>query len=296
VELGFPVFIKSVSGGGGRGMRLVKTSDDFRRCFEAAQTESLKSSGNDEMYIEKFIPNCRHIEFQVIGDGTGNVIHLGERECSVQRRFQKIIEESPSPFIDSEMRDSIGSRIAESLGRLRYNSLGTVELLVDEQRRWYFMEMNTRLQVEHPVTEMVTGIDLVRWQIEVAASKPFILKQEKVNISGHAIECRINAEKANTLLPVSGKITRFIPPGGHGTRIDSSVTEDCEINAVYDSLIAKVITHAENRQLSIMKMRRAMDEFVIEGVETNIQLHRKILGSEQFVSGRFDTAILSRIL
>ena len=293
-KCGFPVMIKATAGGGGRGMRLVKTEAEFTELFETASQEALSAFGNGGLYVEKFIVEPRHIEVQVLGDKYGNVIHLGERNCSVQRRNQKLIEESPSPGISEKLRKRIceaGVQVAKSIG---YHNAGTVEFLVDKDENFYFMEMNTRLQVEHPVTEMVTGFDLVREQIRVAEGHRLSIPQEGVRFHGHSIEFRINAEDPEQdFLPSPGKIERLVYPGGLGVRIDSFVSAGDSILPFYDSMVGKLIVHADTREACIKRAMRALAEFEIRGIASTVKLHQRVLESSGFQGGRFSTAFLA---
>ncbi len=290
-EIGFPVMIKAAAGGGGRGMRLVQTANDFAKLFVAARTEAETGFGNPDVYIEKFVLEPRHIEIQVLGDGQGNVIHFGERECSIQRRHQKLLEEAPSPIVDAGLRMAMGEAAILGAEAVNYEGAGTVEFLVDAERNFYFMEMNTRIQVEHPVTEEVTDADLIEYQIRVAMGES--VRRRDVRIEGHAIECRINAEDPfKKFSPSPGVITTFHPPGGHGVRVDTHAYAGYRIPQYYDSMIAKLIVRGRTRELAIRKMVRALDEFVIEGVKTTIPFHRQLMTNEDFQSGNFTTRFL----
>jgi acetyl-CoA carboxylase biotin carboxylase subunit len=293
-EIGFPVMIKAAEGGGGRGMREVHRAEDFAKAFQTARNEALQAFGSASVYVEKLIQHPRHIEFQVLGDKHGTVWHFGERECTIQRRHQKLLEESPSPALNSAERESMGKLVAGALMRVGYSSAGTVEFLRDQDGSLYFIEMNTRIQVEHPVTEMVTGADLVKAQIQVAAGARLEDVVEPPEFRGHAIECRINAEDPETFMPSPGRITAFRTPGGPGIRVDTAAHSDAFIPPYYDSLVAKVIAHGRDRHEAIARMRGALDGFVIEGIRTTIPLHRKILADPDFVAGRFDTGFLDR--
>ncbi len=295
-EIGYPVMIKAVEGGGGRGMRMVSSPDDLLTAYRTARNEAEQAFGSPDVYIERLIEHPRHIEFQVLGDNTGRVIHLGERECSIQRRHQKLIEESASPALDPGTRESLGARVVEALQKIGYTNAGTVEFLRDAKGELYFIEMNTRLQVEHPVTEMRTGVDMVKAQILIAAGVPLSQIIEQVEFRGHSIECRINAEDPETFRPSPGRITAFHPPGGPGVRVDTAAYADSTIPPYYDSLIAKLITHGRDRAEAIARMRRALELFVIEGIRTTIPLHRRILADPDFVAGRFDTGFLDHLL
>jgi acetyl-CoA carboxylase biotin carboxylase subunit len=294
MKIGFPVIIKASAGGGGRGMRVVRTIEELRASFRTAQLEATNAFGIEDVYIEKYVEHPRHIEFQVLADSHGRVIHLGERECSIQRRHQKVLEESPSPAVDCALRSSMGSRVVKALQTVGYLNAGTMEFLMDESRNFYFMEMNTRIQVEHPVTEFVTGLDLVRKQILIAAGEGIDTVGSDLKLRGHAIECRINAEDPDTFQPCSGKITAWHPPSGTGVRVDTAMYAESEVTPYYDSLIAKVIVHARNREEALRRMTRALDMFIVEGIKTNIPLHQRIICDPDFVSGNIDTRFLER--
>ena len=293
-EIGYPVMIKAAEGGGGRGMRIVRHSRELIPMFQTARTEAEQAFGSPNVYMEKLIEHPRHIEFQVLGDKHGNVIHLGERECSLQRRHQKVLEESPSLAVDPATRKRIGKQVVEALKKLGYSSAGTVEFLREESGHLYFIEMNARIQVEHPVTEMVTGVDLVKSQIRVAAGEKLTDILAPVEFRGHAIECRINAEDPETFTPSAGRITAFRVPGGPGIRVDTACYADAVIPPYYDSLIAKIIAHGDDRAEAIARMNRALDGFVVEGIKTTIALHKKILADPDFIAGKFDTHFLDR--
>jgi acetyl-CoA carboxylase, biotin carboxylase subunit len=296
-EIGYPVMLKAAAGGGGKGMRLVHKPEDLRSAFENARSESKRAFGDDEVYIEKAIINPRHVEMQVFGDEHGNVVYLGERECSVQRRHQKVLEESPSPIVDADMRRRMGEiavRVAEAAG---YQNAGTVEFLVDQQRNFYFLEMNTRLQVEHPVTEFVTGLDLVHLQLHVAAGEKLPFQQEDIVLRGHAIECRVYAEDPdNNFFPSPGQITRLISPSGPGIRRDSGMYEGWTVPIEYDPLLAKLVGYAETRDQAIQRLERALYEYFVGGIKTNISLFRRILKDPDFRAGTIDTGFLDRLL
>ncbi|APF18882.1 acetyl-CoA carboxylase, biotin carboxylase [Caldithrix abyssi DSM 13497] len=295
-EVGYPIILKAVSGGGGRGMRIIRSEDEFESNFQMAQAEARGAFGDPSMYIEKFIEEPRHIEIQVMADSHGNVIHLGERECSIQRRHQKLIEEAPSPVVDEELRQRMGQVAVQGAQGVGYVSAGTIEFLLDKDKNFYFMEMNTRIQVEHPVTEMVTNADLLKEQILVAAGEKLDLTQEQVKITGHAIECRINAEDwEKNFMPNPGKVEFFHLPGGPGIRVDSHVYQGYSIPPYYDSLIAKLIAFGRDRKEAIQRMNRALEEFVIEGVKTTIPFHLKLINRPEFLSGHFDTGFLDRV-
>jgi acetyl-CoA carboxylase biotin carboxylase subunit len=289
----YPVIIKAVSGGGGKGMRIVREDREMQKQYETARIEAKAAFGDPDVYIEKYLERPRHIEVQLIGDNYGNVVHLCERDCSIQRRHQKLIEESPSPAITPELREKLCSAAVKGARSVGYRSAGTMEFLLDEDGSFYFMEMNTRIQVEHPVTEMVTGIDLVKEQISVASGKPLSIRQEDVRLSGHAIECRINAEDPDRdFCPSPGTLTSLYTPGGPGVRIDKHVYSGYVIPPYYDSMIAKLICHGRTRDEALARMKRALEEFVVEGVKTTLPLHLKIIATEAFKSGRFSTKFL----
>jgi acetyl-CoA carboxylase biotin carboxylase subunit len=293
-ELGYPVIVKAAAGGGGKGMRIVNSSDELAPALEIAQTEAQAAFGSAEVYLEKYLAAARHIEFQLLADAHGNVVHLGERECSIQRRYQKLLEEAPSPFVSSALREEVGGRAAAAAGDVGYTNAGTMEFLFDERGNYYFMEMNTRIQVEHPVTEMVTGIDLVKEQIRIAADEPLGYTQQDVTLRGHAIECRINAECPDTFLPFPGKLTAFNPPNGPGVRIDTAAHPEYVVTPYYDSMIAKLIAFGRNRDEAIRRMRRALGMTIVQGVKTTIPLHLRIMDDEDFQRGEFTTRFLER--
>ncbi|MEB3248705.1 MAG: acetyl-CoA carboxylase biotin carboxylase subunit [Merismopediaceae bacterium] len=285
-EIGYPVIIKATAGGGGRGMRLVRQESDFSRLFQAAQGEAEAAFGNPGVYLEKFIERPRHIEFQILADSYGNVVHLGERDCSIQRRHQKLLEEAPSPFLTPQLRKKMGDAAIKAAKSIKYQGAGTVEFLVDSSGNFYFMEMNTRIQVEHPVTEMITGLDLVTEQIRIAQGEKLSVNQSQIHLNGHAIECRINAEDANqNFRPHPGKISGYLPPGGPGVRIDSHVYTDYEIPPYYDSLIGKLIVWGPDRSTAIKRMGRALRECAITGIPTTIDFHQRILTTPAFLAG-----------
>ncbi len=294
-KIGFPLILKASAGGGGRGMRIVTAEEELEKLYFMAQREALTAFGNGELYIEKFIPEMRHIEVQIIADSKGNVLHLGERDCSIQRRHQKLIEESPSPVSTEKFRKKIGEYAIKAARAIKYRNAGTVEFIVDPEGNIYFMEMNTRLQVEHPVTEYVSGIDIVKEQIRIAAGFPIEFKQTRVKLSGHSIECRINAEDPERFIPCPGKITFLSLPGGPGVRIDTAAYNGCVIPSHYDSLIAKLIVHGKDRAEAIMRMKRALDEFVIEGIKTTIPFHKRVLHDPDFFNGDFTTGFVEKI-
>lgn len=295
-EIGFPVIIKATAGGGGRGMKIVHSQATLPNAFATARAEAQSGFGNPEVYIERYCEKPRHVEIQILGDKHGNVIHLGERDCSIQRRHQKLIEEAPSTVVTPEIRKAMGDAAVRAAAAVGYNSAGTVEFLVDKQNNFYFMEMNTRVQVEHPVTEMVTGVDIVREQIRSAAGIPLRYKQEDIQIRGHSIECRINAEDPFKFTPCPGKITAYHPPGGLGVRVDSFVYDQYSVVPNYDSLIGKLIVHADTRDEAIKRMARALDEFRIEGIKTTIFFHKRIMAHKDFIDGDIDTSFLERIV
>ncbi|PNV60365.1 acetyl-CoA carboxylase biotin carboxylase subunit [Clostridium sp. chh4-2] len=289
-EIGFPVMIKASSGGGGKGMRISYNEEDFEANFQNAQMESVKGFSDDTMYIEKYIEKPRHIEFQIMADKHGNVVHLGERDCSIQRRHQKVLEESPSMAISPELRARMGETAVKAAKAVGYENAGTIEFLLDKDKNFYFMEMNTRIQVEHPVTEMVSGMDLIKEQIRVAAGEPLSVSQDQVRLSGHAIECRINAENpSKNFMPCPGLITNVHVPGGNGVRIDSHIYSDYKVPANYDSMLLKLIVHGKDRADAIAKMRSALGELIIEGIETNVDFQFEILSHPAYQSGDTDT-------
>ncbi len=295
-KLGYPVMIKASAGGGGKGIRIAHSKDELKNAYESAKLETSLAFGDDEIYMEKVIVNARHIEIQILGDDFGNVIHLGERDCSIQRRNQKVLEEAPSPKLDDKTRKAMGEAAVRAAKAVGYKGAGTIEFLYDKDGNFYFMEMNTRVQVEHPVTEMVTGIDIVKEQLNIASGNPLSYKQEDVKITGHAIECRINAENPEkNFAPSPGTIDfLLIPGGGIGVRVDSAVYEGCDILPFYDSMIAKVITCGKDRNEAIAKMRRALYEFVIKGVDTNIEFQESILNNPSYIAGEFDTSFIEK--
>ena len=293
-EIGFPVIIKATAGGGGKGIRVARTEQELMKGINITQQEALTAFGNPGVYIEKFVEDFRHVEIQVLADSYGNVIHLGERDCSIQRRLQKLLEETPSPALDGETREEMGTAAVKAAKAVDYTGAGTVEFIYDYRSgKFYFMEMNTRIQVEHPVTEMVTGVDLIKEQIKVASGERLIVKQEDVAFNGWAIECRINAENPEkNFMPSPGKINMYLPPGGLGVRIDSAAYPGYSIPPYYDSMIAKVITYGSTREEAIARMKRALSEFVIDGIHTTIPFHLKLLSHEKFVEGQFNTKFL----
>jgi acetyl-CoA carboxylase biotin carboxylase subunit len=295
-KLGYPVIVKASAGGGGKGIRIVRQKDELEGAFLSAQSEAKSAFNDGSMYMEKLVENARHIEVQILGDQYGNVISLGERDCSLQRKNQKVLEECPSPALDSKTREAMCQAAVRAAQAVHYENAGTIEFLYDKSGKFYFMEMNTRVQVEHPVTEMVTGIDIIKEQIRIAAGEPLSYKQEDVVQKGHAIECRINAENpSRNFAPCPGKIEYLLMPGGcMGLRVDSAVYASYEIPPFYDSMIAKVITHGNTREEAIAKMRRALHEFVIEGIETNIEFQETILEHPGYQKGEFDTSFLEK--
>jgi acetyl-CoA carboxylase biotin carboxylase subunit len=286
-KIGYPVLIKATAGGGGRGMKVAQSAEELEEAFLTARTEAKAAFGNDSVYMEKYLQKPRHIELQVVADSHGNVVHLGERDCSLQRRHQKVFEEAPSPAIDDATRAAIGKTVTTAIKKLGYLGVGTIEFLY-ENGEFYFIEMNTRLQVEHPVTEMITGIDLVREQIRIAAGEKLSVSQKDVVISGHSIECRINAENPETFAPSPGLISDFHAPGGLGVRLDSAVYSGYRVPPNYDSLIGKLIVHAPSREEAIARLRRALDEMVVGGVETTLPLHRRLVNNKQIQAGEYD--------
>ncbi|WFR58415.1 acetyl-CoA carboxylase biotin carboxylase subunit [Anaerocolumna sp. AGMB13025] len=295
--MGYPVMIKASAGGGGKGMRIVNTEEEFIHLFETASQEAKNSFGDDTMYIEKYIKGARHIEFQILADNYGNVIHLGERDCSIQRRHQKMIEEAPSLVIDDKLRKLMGDTAVKAAKAARYCNAGTIEFILDQDNNFYFIEMNTRIQVEHGVTEMVTGIDLIREQIKIASGDKLSLTQEEVTITGHSIECRINAENpSKNFMPSPGLVTSLHMPGGNGVRIDSALYAGYKVPAAYDSLIVKLMVHDATRDLAIKKMRGVLGELVIEGIDTNIDFQYQIINHEDYIKGKTDTGFVERIL
>ena len=294
-KIGYPVMIKASSGGGGKGMRISRGSEDFDANFQNAQMESIKGFSDDTMYIEKYIEKPRHIEFQIMADKFGNVVHLGERDCSIQRRHQKVLEESPSAAISEELRRKMGETAVLAAKSVGYENAGTIEFLLDKHKNFYFMEMNTRIQVEHPVTELVSGLDLIKDQIRVAAGEPLSVSQKDVKITGHAIECRINAENPEkNFMPCPGLITNVHVPGGNGVRVDTHIYNDYKVPANYDSMLMKLIVHGKDRTEAIAKMRSALGELIIEGIETNVDFQFDILSHEAYQSGDIDTDFIPK--
>ena len=291
-NIGLPVIVKAASGGGGKGMRVVSKSDEIENAINSAKAEAKKSFNDDKVYLEKFLTTPKHIEIQILADAHGNVVTLGERDCSIQRKHQKLIEESPSELLTDNKRKEISDLCKKAVSAIGYEGVGTLEFLY-ENENFYFMEMNTRLQVEHPVTEMVTGIDLVKQQILAASGEKLTITQEDIKMKGHSIECRINAEHPESFIPSPGKITQYHQPGGLGVRVDSAVYQGYSVPPHYDSMIGKLITYADNRKECIARMNRALEEYVIMGINTNIQLHQKIIMSDEFQSGNYDINFMS---
>jgi len=294
-QVGYPVLIKAAGGGGGRGMQVVKSAAEIETAYTMARTEASASFRNDTVYIEKYLEKPRHIEVQVFADGQGGAVHLGERDCSLQRRHQKVLEEARSPALNDQQREKIGTIAADAVRRIGYSNAGTIEFLF-EDGEFYFIEMNTRLQVEHPVTEMITGIDMVREQIRVAAGSPLSFTQADVTFSGHAIECRIMAENPETFIPSPGRITDYHPPGGMSVRVDSGLYAGYDVPPYYDSLVSKLIVHGRNRNECLMRLRRSLQEYVIDGIETTIPLHAKIIENSDFINGDYDIHWLERFV
>jgi acetyl-CoA carboxylase biotin carboxylase subunit len=295
-EIGYPVIVKATAGGGGRGMRIVRAAAELSHAVKTAQREAEAAFGVGDVYIEKYVESPRHIEFQVLGDHHGSVVHLGERECSIQRRHQKLIEESPSPALSEKMRRKMGQIVIDAAKAVQYTNAGTFEFLMDPEGRFYFMEANTRLQVEHPVTEMVTGIDIVKAQIRIAAGERLGFRQADVVFTGHSIECRINAEDPETFVPSPGLIHVFSVPGGPGVRVETFAHSDCTISPYYDSMIAKLIVHGRDRAEAIARMKRTLEMTTIEGIKTTIPLHLRILADPEFVAGKLSTSFMERFL
>ena len=296
-DMGYPVIIKATAGGGGRGMKVAATEADLETAFQTARSEAKAAFGNDEVYMEKYLQKPRHIEIQVFGDGQGGGVHLGERDCSLQRRHQKVFEEAPGPCITPEERERIGTICANAIAEMGYRGAGTIEFLY-EDGEFYFIEMNTRLQVEHPISEMICGVDLVREQIRVAAGSPLSLKQEDIELNGHSIECRVTAEHPESFLPTPGKITDYHAPGGLGVRVDSHLYSGYSVPPYYDSLISKLIVHGANRNECLMRLRRALEEYVIggAGIQTTIPLHQKIIAEQEFIDGGYNIHWLEKLM
>ena len=294
-EIGYPIMIKASAGGGGKGMRVAESEEEFLEKFETAQREAVNGFGDNTMYLERYVKNPRHVEIQVLADQKGNTIYLGERDCSIQRRHQKMIEEAPSIAIDETLRKKMGEAAVKAAKATGYYSAGTIEFLLDQNNEFYFMEMNTRIQVEHPVTEIITGVDLIKEQIKIAAGETLALRQEDVKISGHAIECRINAEDPDkNFMPCPGTVNYIHFPGGKGIRVDSALYAGCTIPPYYDSMVAKLIVHDETRELAIKKMRSALGELIVQGVKTNLDYQYEILNDEEYVKGNVDTGFIER--
>ena len=295
-RIGYPLILKAAAGGGGRGMRVVKNEQDLLAAYQTARSEAQQAFGTPDVYMEKFLEHPRHIEIQVLGDQHGKVIHLGERECTIQRRHQKLVEESPSPVLDAKRRKELGAKVTRALEKIGYTNAGTVEFLMDTDGAIYFIEMNTRIQVEHPVTEFVTGVDLVKAQIRVAAGEKIEQAAGEISFTGHSIECRINAEDPETFVPSAGRITTFQAPGGTGVRVDSAAYTGALIPPYYDSLVAKLIVKGRDRGEAIGRMKRALEMFVIEGIKTSIPLQRRIMADPDFASGKFDTHFIEKLV
>ncbi len=295
-KVGFPVILKAAAGGGGRGMKIVREKEQLAQMYRTASAEALAAFGNGDMYVERYVERPRHVEIQIVADEHGEIVHFGERECSVQRRHQKMLEESPSPALNDRLRERMGRIAVEAMKKVRYNNLGTIEFLLDERGDFFFMEMNTRIQVEHPVTESVTGIDLVKEQIRLAAGEDLGRTQKSIALRGHAIELRINAEDPETFAPSPGLISAYHAPGGLGVRVDSVAYEQYRVLPFYDSMVAKLIVTADSRPAAIMRGRGALQEYVVEGIKTNIPFHKRLLQFEPFVQGRYDTRTVERLL
>ena len=295
-QIGLPVIVKATAGGGGKGIKIVRSVDQLWNTLKTAKSEAMAAFGNSRIYLERYLDESRHIEFQIVADGKGQVIHLGERDCSIQRRYQKVLEEAPSPAVSSEIRERMGKIITDAIRGIGYRNVGTVEFLMDKEQRFYFLEMNTRIQVEHPITEEITGIDLVKLQLSLAAGNPLTLRQEDVEFRGHAIEMRINAEDPEKFYPSAGQITAFHVPGGRGIRVDTGAYDGYSISPYYDSMIAKLIVHGKDRKEAIAKGEVALNEFLIEGIHSNIPLHKRILGNQEFQAGRTSVVFLSNML
>jgi len=294
-EIGYPVIIKAAAGGGGRGMKIVEGPERLIQSWNMARSEAKAAFNNPNVYLERYIANPRHIEIQILADSYGNAVHLGDRECSIQRRHQKLVEEAPSPALDPQARERLGEIAVNAVKAINYNNVGTLEFLMDGEGRCYFMEMNTRIQVEHTVTEMVTGIDLLQQQLKIAAGERIQLEQDQITIQGHAIECRINAEDPDTYAPSPGHITALHIPGGFGVRVDTALYSGYVVPPYYDSLVAKIVVHGPDRMAAIHRMARVLSEFVVEGIKTNRALFERIVASADFVAGRLDTGFLSRL-
>ncbi len=296
-KIGYPVMLKASAGGGGRGMRIARDSIQLKEAFAAASSEALSAFGDGSMYLEKYIENPRHIEFQILGDQFGNVVHLGERDCSLQRRHQKVMEEAPSPFLSEDLRAQMGEVAIRAAKAVGYENAGTIEFIVDQSGNFYFIEMNTRIQVEHPVTEMITGLDLIKMQIQIASGELLGITQEEIHIKGHAIECRINAENPELdFRPSAGKISELYLPGGRGVRVDSALYEGYKVPPQYDSMLAKIIAYGDTREEAIQIMKRALDEISIEGVQTNILFEYQLLNHPDFIAAKVDTGFIEKNL
>lgn len=294
-KIGFPVILKASVGGGGKGMRIVQQEQDLVNLYHMAQKEALAAFGNGDLYLEKYITGMRHVEVQILADNKGTIVHLGERDCSVQRRHQKLLEEAPFVFSSAKFRKKIGDMAIRAARAMKYRNVGTVEFIVDKDEQIYFMEINTRIQVEHPVTEMITGIDIIKEQIKLAAGETLSLRQSDIKFNGHSMECRINAEDPERFIPSPGTVTLFVPPGGQGVRTDTAAYSGWKVPAHYDSLIAKVIVHGVDRREAIMKMKRALREFIIDGIKTTVPFYLRLLDHPDFISGNFDTNFLGKM-
>jgi acetyl-CoA carboxylase biotin carboxylase subunit len=295
-DLGYPIIIKAVAGGGGRGMRVIRNQGELGKALKTAQREAEAAFGVGDVYLEKYVEHPRHIEFQVLGDHHGAVVHLGERECSIQRRHQKLLEEAPSVAVTEKMRRKLGSSVVDAARAVQYTNAGTFEFLLDDKQNFFFLEVNTRVQVEHPVTEFITGVDIVKEQIRIAAGERLSFKQGDVTFTGHSIECRVNAEDPETFAPSPGVIHAFSVPGGPGVRVDTFAHSECTVSPYYDSMIAKIIVHGRDRQEAIARMRRTLEMTVIEGIKTSIPLHLKILADADFIAGRLSTSFMERYI
>jgi acetyl-CoA carboxylase biotin carboxylase subunit len=294
-EIGFPVMLKAVQGGGGRGMKIIRSEDELMHAFHVAQREAETAFGSKDLYMEKYITDLRHVEVQIAADQQGNIVHLGERDCSIQRRHQKLVEESPSPAANEKIRKKLGDLAIKTAKAFKYVNVGTVEFAVDPDWNIYFMEINTRVQVEHPITEEVTGVDLIKEQLRIAGGLPLSVKQSEVRMRGHAIECRINAEDPDKFVPSPGKISLLYLPGGPGIRVDTAAYAGWTVPSQYDSLIAKLIVHGRDRAEAMARMRRALDEFLIEGIKTTVPFHRKVLDHEDFIRGEYNTRFIEKM-
>jgi acetyl-CoA carboxylase biotin carboxylase subunit len=294
-QIGFPVMLKAVQGGGGRGMKIIRSEDELMHAFHLAQREAETAFGNKDLYMEKYITDLRHVEVQIVADEQGNVVHLGERDCSIQRRHQKLVEESPSPAANERIRKKLGDLAIKTAKAFKYVNVGTVEFAVDPDWNIYFMEINTRVQVEHPITEEVTGVDLIKEQLRIAGGLPLSVKQSEVRMRGHAIECRINAEDPDKFVPSPGKISLLYLPGGPGVRVDTAAYSGWTVPSQYDSLIAKLIVHGRDRAEAMARMRRALDEFLVEGIKTTIPFQRRVLDHEDFIKGEYNTRFIEKM-